>query len=81
MRSTRVLDTVSSSVVRFNEDRLSANNAREDPPVTSSVSTAVRFSLEVELGGRNPAMPFQCSMFDKRSRLMRRRRLGSLRRY
>ena len=39
------------------------------------------FSLEVELTGLNPATPFQFWMLERRSRLIRRRRFGSFRRY
>jgi hypothetical protein len=53
--------------------------------VTDEVSLDDELSLDegvvVELAGLNPATPFQFSMFDKMSRLIRRRRFGSLRRY
>ncbi len=69
----------STLVPRLNVD-MSVNSC-----VTDEASLDDELSLDegvvVELAGLNPATPFQFSMFDKMSRLIRRRRFGSLRRY
>jgi hypothetical protein len=81
-----------SAPTRFNDKRSEDNwaiAAEELSPFEMSSTFATpsleveleTFSLEVEFAGLNPATPFQFWMLDSRSRLIRRRRLGSLRRY
>ncbi len=69
----------STLVFRLNVDMSVNSCATDEPSLDDGLS--LDEDVEVELAGLNPATPFQFSMFDKMSRLIRRRRFGSLRRY
>ena len=69
----------STLVLRLNVD-MSVNSCATDEPSLDDWLSLDEGAV-VELAGLSPATPFQFSMLDKTSRLIRRRRFGSLRRY
>ena len=66
-------------MLRLNVD-MSVNSCATDEPSLDDWLSLDEGAV-VELAGLSPATPFQFSMLDKTSRLIRRRRFGSLRRY